>query len=249
MTIESGRAQAPLTPIPRPRPEPRGLETSRACDPEGLPRERLLRHGAGALSEPELLAVLLRTGARGRSAHQLAGEVLQCHGGISGLRHASAESLQRPGLGPAKAASILAASELAVRLTRTELPERASLHRPERAARYLSLRYAAFDQEVMGALYLDTRSRLIAEREVYRGTLSRAAVEPRGLLRPALLLGASALLVFHTHPSGDPSPSAEDFAFTRRMVEASQVVGVQLLDHLVLGSPNRWVSLRSEGAW
>lgn len=227
----------------------RPARCSEVRDVESRPRERLMRHGARTLSEDELLAVLLRTGTRGVSAQQLAAQLLTRHGGLAGLRHASLESLLRPGVGPAKAASILAARELAVRIARSELPERSALHRPERAARYLTMRYAALDQEVMGALYLDTRSRLIAEREVYRGTLSRASVEPRGLLRPALLLGASSMLLFHTHPSGDPSPSAEDFAFTRRMVEAANVVGVHLLDHLVLGEPNRWVSLRNEGAW
>jgi DNA repair protein RadC len=101
----------------------------------------------------------------------------------------------------------------------------------------------------MGALFLDTRNRLLAESEVYRGTLNRAAVEPRGLLKEALLRGAAGLVLFHTHPSGDPSPSAEDLAFTRRLAEAGELVGVRLVDHLILGSAGRWVSLRQRGAW
>ncbi|REK00212.1 MAG: DNA repair protein RadC [Acidobacteria bacterium] len=234
----------------RPGDGPRsGMPASRSVVGSERPRERLLEHGARTLSDGELITLLVGTGAPGVPARQLAGDVLDHHGGVQGLRHATPESLRRRGLGPAKVAVLLAAGELAVRMVREELPQRTALHRPERAARYLAMRYGSVDQEVMGALYLDVRSRLIEDREVYRGTLNRASVEPRGLLKPALLLGASSLLLFHTHPSGDPTPSAEDLAFTRRMVEAASVVGVQLVDHLVLGGPDRWVSLRSEGAW
>ena len=121
--------------------------------------------------------------------------------------------------------------------------------RPAEVARYLLLRYQQRDQEVMGAVFLDARHRLIGEREVFRGTLHRAAVEPREILKDCLLRGASGVALFHTHPSGDPTPSAEDLLFTRRMAEAAEVIGVELVDHLVLGGPGRWVSLRERGAW
>ncbi len=101
----------------------------------------------------------------------------------------------------------------------------------------------------MGALYLDTRNRLLAERELYRGTVNRAAVEPRAILKEGLLHGACGMVVFHTHPSGDPSPSPEDLAFTRRLSEGGELVGVRLVDHLILGGVGRWVSLRERGAW
>ena len=116
-------------------------------------------------------------------------------------------------------------------------------------ARYLALRYHTCDQEVMGALFLDARSRLLGEREMFRGTLSRIAVEPREILRECLQRGAAAIYLFHTHPSGDPSPSAEDLLFTRRMAEAAEIVGVRLADHVVLGHRGRWVSLTEKGAW
>ena len=122
------------------------------------------------------------------------------------------------------------------------------LSEPDAVARYLSMRYGCPDQEVMGALFLDARQRLLGESEHFRGTLSRAAVEPRPILKEGLLQGAAALLLFHTHPSGDPSPSAEDLAFTRRMSKAGEVVGIRLLDHLILGSGSRWLSLRQRGA-
>ena len=119
--------------------------------------------------------------------------------------------------------------------------------RPEDVARYLCLRYGRNDQEVVGALYLDTRNRLIREREVFRGTLNRAAVEPRGVLKEAVLQGAAGVVLFHTHPSGDPSPSREDLLFSRQLYLAGEALGIPLLDHLIIGSPQRWTSLRERG--
>jgi DNA repair protein RadC len=213
------------------------------------PRERLLREGGAALADAELLAVLLRTGCTGVSALDLARELLASAGGLAGLATVDAASLRRRGLGAAKAASLLAALELARRVARAELPDRLPLAHPEAVARYLLLRYAERDQEVMGALFLDVRNRLLGEAELFRGTLARAAVEPRAILKQALLRSAAAVLLFHTHPSGDPSPSAEDLAFTRRVADAGELLGVRLLDHLVLGSGHRWVSLSRRGGW
>jgi DNA repair protein RadC len=223
--------------------------TIQEMEPDERPRERLLSQGSGALSDAELLAVLLRTGHPGASALDLARELLAEVKNLAGLRGACWGSLRRPGLGKAKAASVLAALEVGRRLARAELPERQPLSRPGEVARYLILRYGKFDQEMLGALFLDLRSRLIGERELFRGTLSRASVEPRAVLKQGLLLDAAAVLVFHTHPSGDPSPSKEDFEFTRRMLKAGEVVGVRLIDHLILGGAGRWVSMRDRGAW
>jgi len=218
--------------------------------PEGeRPRERLLQQGGSALADSELLAVLLRTGRRGASAIQMAMDVLRENGGLSGLLTATPHSLRRHGLGPAKAASLLAAVELGRRLAREQLLDREPLSRPVDVARYLALRYHTSDQEVMGALFLDARSLLLGEREMFRGTLSRISVEPREILRECLQRGASSIYLFHTHPSGDPEPSAEDLLFTRRMAEAAEIVGLRLLDHVVLGHRGRWVSLREKSAW
>lgn len=213
------------------------------------PRERLLAAGPAALSDAELLGVLLRTGRRGTSAVALGRELLRASGGLAGLLGAGCSSLKRAGLGDAKAAGILAAIEIGRRLAHGELPEREPLGHPAAVARYLALRFTVPDQEVMGALFLDTRHRLLGESDVYRGTLNRAAVEPRGLLKEALLRGAAGLILFHTHPSGDPSPSAEDLSFTRRLAEAAEVLGLRLMDHLILGAAGAWVSLRQRGAW
>lgn len=213
------------------------------------PRERLLSAGAEALSDAELLGVLLRTGRRGASAVDLGRELLRTSGGLGGLVGTGSSSLRRAGLGDAKAAGILAAIEIGRRLARGQLPEREPLGHPAAVARYLALRFSVPDQEVMGALFVDTRHRLLGESDVYRGTLNRAAVEPRGLLKEALLRGAAGLILFHTHPSGDPSPSAEDLSFTRRLAEAAEVLGIKLMDHLILGAAGAWVSLRQRGAW
>jgi DNA repair protein RadC len=213
------------------------------------PRERLVATGSGALSDAELVAVLLRSGYSGTSALQLADMLLREHGGLSGLVGASVAHLRRYGLGPAKAAALLAAIEVGRRLAREQLPVRRPLTRPAEVARYLLLQYQLRDQEVMGALFLDVRHCLMGDREIFRGTLHRAAVEPREILKECLLRGAAALALFHTHPSGDPTPSAEDVLFTRRMAEAAALVGIELVDHLVLGATGRWVSLRERGAW
>jgi len=176
-------------------------------------------------------------------------EILAETGGLAGLVGLQPRDLLREGLREAKAATLLAAVELARRLTREDLPRRDPLGRPDEVARYLTLRYRLRDQEVMGALFLDVRGKLLADKELYRGTLSRAAVEPREVLKEALRRGAAGVVLFHTHPSGDPSPSPEDFAFTRRMSSAADVVGVRLIDHLILGASGQWVSLRERGGW
>jgi DNA repair protein RadC len=218
--------------------------------PEGeRPRERLLQQGGSSLADSELLAVLIRTGRRGASAIQMAMDVLRENGGLSGLLTATPHSLRRNGLGAAKAASLLAAVELGRRLAREQLLDREPLSRPVDVARYLALRYHTCDQEVMGALFLDARGLLLGEREMFRGTLSRISVEPREILRECLQRGASSIYLFHTHPSGDPAPSAEDLLFTRRMAEAAEIVGLRLADHVVLGHRGRWVSLREKSAW
>jgi DNA repair protein RadC len=144
---------------------------------------------------------------------------------------------------------VLAAVEIACRIAQAGVPDREPLSKPANVARYLALRYGLLDQEVLGALYVNARHQLTAERELYRGTLSRASVEPRAILREALLSGAAGVVLWHTHPSGDPSPSREDLAFTRRMDRAGEVVGVELVDHLVIGEGGRFVSLKDRGGW
>jgi DNA repair protein RadC len=198
----------------------------------------------------ELVALVLAGGRTdGEEALRLARELLSVWGGLGALAGASLAMLRHYGLGEAQAASLLAAREVACRLARYRIPRRYSLDRLEDVARFLVLRFQQRDQEVMGALFLDARHRLLGEQEIFRGTLHRAAVEPREILKECLLRGAGGAVLFHTHPSGDPTPSYEDMQFTWRMAAAAAVVGVELLDHLVLGATGRWVSLKRQGGW
>lgn len=229
------------------KPARRRPSLLRELPPDERPRERLLQNGSSALSDAELLAVLLRTGRRGQSVLDLARDLLESSQGLNGLLGTGPLLLKKAGLGPAKVATVLAAVELAGRFTKARMADRALLQDPQSVASYLELRYSLKGQEVMGALYLDTRNRLIGEKELYRGTLSRAAVEPRAILKEGLLRDAAGVVLFHTHPSGDPSPSTEDLGFTRRMVDASELVGLSLIDHLVLGAGGAWTSLRRQG--
>ncbi len=233
------------------RENDRPTTTLREVPSEERPRERLLAHGAGVLSDCELIAILLRTGHRGFSVVDLARDLLYDEGrGLGGLPALALlvehdlPSLRRKGLGNAKAATVLAAVELARRLARAQLPERRPLGSVAVLARYLNLRYARLDQEAMGAIYVDVRGRIISEREHFVGGLDRTSVEPRAVLKEALRLGATAVAIFHNHPSGDPEPSPEDIAFTRRLSRAAAAVGIDLVDHLVLAGGRRWVSLR-----
>jgi DNA repair protein RadC len=212
------------------------------------PRERLQEHGSSVLSDRELLALVLRSGNPYKGVVEVAKEVIDGCGGLIGLLDARPKDLVRDGLGVALASSLIAAVEIGRRLARQDFPERRPMARPAAVASYLALRYRVRDQEVMGALFLDVRHRLISDKEIYRGTLSRASVEPREILKVALEIGASAVVLFHTHPSGDPSPSLEDVAFTRRMAAAGEAIGIQLVDHLVVGGTGRWVSLKERGA-
>ncbi len=213
------------------------------------PDQRLLQGGVTPLSDAELLSVLLGGGRLRPRTDALASELLEDFGSLAGLAEAKETVQAHRGMKPRRTASLLAAIELACRLAKAHLPHRLHLDRPSRVAYYLDLRYNQPDQEVMGALYLDVRHRLILEREVYRGCLDRAAVEPRAILKEGLIRSASCFVLFHTHPSGDPSPSTADLSFTRRMAEAADLVGMKMLDHVVLGSRGRWVSVNRLNGW
>ncbi len=240
-TSEAG-PQSSLLPFPEVRS---GTHRQSGVDHEA--RRRILRSSGADLADADLLALLL-CGMPRIEASDLAEEALAEAGGIAGLLRLHGNDLDLAGLGPARRSAILAAVELGRRLARARMPRRAPLSQPDRVAAYLTLRYSC-DQEVMGALYLDVRNRLIGEEEIYRGTLCRASAEPRGILKHGLLHGANGFVLFHTHPSGDPEPSGEDLAFTRRLAEAADLLGLRLLDHLILGGSGRWVSLKRRGAW
>jgi DNA repair protein RadC len=210
------------------------------------PRERLLRHGPQTLSDTELLAILLGSGTRGRSSISVARDLLS--GGLQALSKREWGDGQRiSGVGFAKWARISAALEIGRRIAAHLDGDRDPVRDPESIARPLIARYSHYVQERLGAVYLDAKNRIIREREIYIGTLNSTTVSTRDVLRYALHDNAAAVIVFHNHPSGDPAPSAEDLVFTRKLVEAGKVLGVDVLDHLVLGA-NRYVSLKQRGA-
>ncbi len=213
---------------------------------ERLP-DRLLRDGPRSLSDAELVAVLLHSSCRRGSASEIAHDLLRDLGGLAGLSEVDGHLIDRPGVSKVRAAILMAVRELAARLGRTQLLERQVLDHPAVVANYLTLRYARADQEVLGVLFLDTHHRLIADRELFRGTLTRIQVEPRQIFREALRYRASSIALFHTHPTGDPTPSEDDRAFTRRIDQAGRLVGIRLVDHLILGGLGRWTSMTRQG--
>lgn len=169
--------------------------------------------------------------------------------GLAELLNLTPDRLRFLGLPPRAASRLLAAVEIARRIAWGQVPEERPLTRPEEIARYLFLRYARVDQEAFGAVLLDSGNRWIADVEVARGTFSRISVEPRQVLVEALLRGATGFVLFHNHPSRNPEPSGEDVAITRLFELAGEAVGVRLIDHLVLGSTTRWVSIRDRRPW
>jgi len=212
---------------------------------EERPRERLDRLGATALTNSELLAILLRSGRRGESAVALAQAVLKEAGGLERLSTLSPGQLVKLRLGRVQALTLSAAIELAARMGNETLV-REKFSDPGRVEAYLKRLYARRTQESTGVLLLDARHRLLRDRECYVGTVDRALVEPREILKQALLEDAAAMILYHNHPSGDPAPSAEDVEFTRRLKHAADLVGVRLLDHVVVGRSG-CASLRERG--
>lgn len=201
------------------------------------PRERLQREGARSLAHAELLALVMRTGAPGASSLGLASELLRLFGSLEGLARAGdAELASVTGIGPAKIASLRAAFELGCRLAQSPLEPGQKLHSPEQVFAHLGPRLRRARQEAFVVLLLDSRHRLMREVEVSLGSLNQSLVHPREVFGPALRESAAAILVAHNHPSGDPLPSQEDHDVTRRLVQAGELLGVRMVDHIVIGA-------------
>ena len=204
--------------------------------PDARPREKLLAHGPAALADAELIALLLRTGLPGVSVLQLAQQMLDSFGGISGLLHASSDDLKRiKGLGPAKRAEISAVIELARRSLRHQLSERPLFDAPPKVKEYVSLQLAQRGHEVFAVLFLDAQNRLLKLEEMFRGTLTQTSVYPREVVKRALELHAAAVILAHNHPSGAAEPSRADEYLTQTLKSALALVDVRVLDHLVVG--------------
>jgi DNA repair protein RadC len=200
------------------------------------PRERLLARGAGALSDAELLAIFLRVGVTGMSAVDLA-RALLAHFDNSLARLAAAtpqELTAVNGIGPAKAAQLVATLELARRGLHEELRQRATLNAPGAVRDWLRLRLGSLPHEVFIALWLDAQNRLIADTELFRGTLTQTSVYPREVVKQALAQNAAAVIFAHNHPSGVAEPSQADELLTRSLKQALALVDVRLVDHFIV---------------
>ncbi|MET0383422.1 MAG: DNA repair protein RadC [Burkholderiaceae bacterium] len=201
------------------------------------PRERLLAHGAQALADVELLALLLRTGAGGMGVLQLAERLLLEFDGLAGLVRAAPRDLERSkGIGPAKRAELAAVLEIARRALAQQLRAAPVFDAPQKVKDFVALRLGALKQEVFAVLFLDAQHRLIEMRELFHGSLSQTSVYPREVLRQALLLNAGAAILVHNHPSGVAEPSKADEALTRSLAAALRMIEVRVLDHLVVGA-------------
>lgn len=202
---------------------------------ERRPRERLLSAGPSALSDAELVALVIGHGTAGRQAVQVASDLLRDIGGVHGITRGGRGRLARTaGIGVAKTCRLLAAVELGRRTLFVSPPARVPLADPKDVAAFLLPRYGAHATERLGVLLLDSRHRLIRAHIVSEGSTSAALAEPHDVFREAMLAHASAVILFHNHPSGDPAPSVEDVKITARLVDAGKIVGIDVLDHFVL---------------
>lgn len=215
--------------------------------PDDRPREKLRRHGAAALGDNELVALVLGNGYRGVSALSVANDLIRQAGGVHGLARSGSADLGRiRGVGPVKAAQVVAALELG-RRTLTQAPgERTQLLTPRDAAIYLLPLFGSRPVEQFGIVLLDSKHRVLRTTIVATGTLNSTIVQPRDVYREAILGSAAAIVAFHNHPSGDPSPSYDDVELTKRLVAAGALMGVDLVDHVVLGDA-RYCSFKELG--
>jgi len=215
--------------------------------PVDRPREKLLENGAATLGVNELLAVILGSGTNGLSALELANQLLDRAGGLEGLNQLGPSALAKlRGLKDARVARIFAALELGRRAACPVASERLRFRLPEDAAKYLLPRFGTKPLEEFGVLVLDTRNRLKRLEVISKGCLNGSLVHPREVYREAAIQQAAAIIVFHNHPSGDPSPSQEDRALTERLSKAGKILGIELLDHVIV-APSRYWSFKEHG--
>lgn len=216
--------------------------------PQGeRPRERLINYGAPALSNAELIAIILRTGVGGENVLRIAERLLITFDGLPGLARAGVTEIQEiRGVGPAKAVQIKAALEMGRRVLTAAPEERPKVTSPADAAGLLMSEMMFLEQEHLRLILLDTRNGVLGTPTVYVGSLNTSVVRVAELFRAALKENAAAMIVAHNHPSGDPSPSPEDVQVTRKLVEAGQLLDISVLDHIIIGR-QRFVSLKERG--
>jgi DNA repair protein RadC len=214
--------------------------------PDDRPREKLRHLGAAALGDNELLAVVIGNGTRRVNALSVANTLLTAHGGLHGLTRGTADDFARvAGIGRVRAAQLVAALELGRRTLGHAPSARLLIRGPEDAAGYLLPRFGSRGVEQFGIMLLDSKHRVMRTSVLAVGTLNSSIVEPRDVFREAAIGGATAIVAFHNHPSGDPTPSPEDVALTRRLVAAGSMIGIDVVDHLILGDARYWSVLEA----
>lgn len=220
----------------------------RIVAPHDRPREKLERVGAGGLGDNELLAIVLGHGVPRTSALELANAVLAVVGGLHGLARATSDDLRRvPGIGDARAAQLIAAIEAGRRTLFRGRRERVQIRSARDAAELLVPEFGARPVEQFGVMLLDTKHRVLRTTLLSVGTLDASIVHPREVFREAASGGAAAIVVFHNHPSGDPTPSGDDVALTRRLITAGELMGIAVLDHVIVAE-NAFFSLQERGS-
>jgi len=211
------------------------------------PRERLKKYGAASLSNAELLAIILRTGAASESVLNLSAKLLARFGGLSGLAKAGfGELCMERGLAEAKAAQLKAALELGRRLLSTQPEERLVVKSPQDVANLLQAEMSFLDQEELRLVLLNTKNQVLAISQLYKGSVNTSLIRVSELFREAVRENCPALVVVHNHPSGDPTPSPEDIKITEQIVKAGKLLDIEVLDHLIIGH-QRYVSLKERG--
>jgi DNA repair protein RadC len=201
------------------------------------PREKLLGRGAAALTDPELIAILLRTGVPGANAVEVARQLLERFSSLSGLSRCTVKEIESiRGIGAAKAIQLVAAFGLGQRLANERL-SRQKLDSPELVHDLVAAEMRTLHKESLRVILLDTRYHLLRMEEVSLGSVNESIAHPRDVFRPAVISSAYAVIVVHNHPSGDPSPSQSDHSLTRRLAEAAELLQIKLLDHIIIGAP------------
>ncbi|MHB9031632.1 MAG: RadC family protein [Anaerolineae bacterium] len=214
---------------------------------EERPRERLIQQGPAALSNAELIAITLRTGNARENALELAAHLLAHFDGLAGLSRASIQQLsETPGIGPAKAAELLAALELGKRVGQFNGDGRPQITSPEDAARFFQARLSTEQQETLWVMHVDTKHHTFRSMPVYVGNVNSVVIRPAEVFREAIKDNATSIIVAHNHPSGDPDPSQEDINFTQELKKLGQQLGITLLDHIVVGH-NTYFSMKQHG--
>ncbi|WP_025688044.1 RadC family protein [Paenibacillus zanthoxyli] len=214
---------------------------------EERPRERMMQYGAESLSQAELLAILLRTGTRQESAIHVAQRILGQVGGLRRLADLSIEEMMDiKGIGPAKAVQLKAGIELGRRMSNSRLGQLVTIRSPHDAADILTEQLRYLQKEHFVCLFLNTKNHVIAQETLSMGSLNASIVHPREVFRAAIKCSSASIICAHNHPSGDPTPSPEDISLTRRLLEAGEIVGIDVLDHLIIGDDG-FVSMKEQG--